>query len=133
MREIVSSGGRDKSSILRVTFELADLRVKPLLNSAWAEWLSDDLLPARAVVGTGEKTKQLISANLEVAPASFGEPDRYTLEPGMYHLATATRQVQGQGAHVYLSGISAELELGAELIKTADLEMQTNAVLDTVE
>lgn len=132
-REIVNNRGRDKSSILRVTFELADLRIKPLLNGAWAEWLSDDMLPARAVVGMGEKTKRLISASLEVAPASCGEPLRYTLEPGLYHLATATRQVQGQSARAYLSGISAELELGDELMATADLEMQTNAVLDTVE
>eukprot|EP01043_Picozoa_sp_COSAG02_P024755 COSAG02_NODE_1365_length_13037_cov_4.315659_1_plen_616_part_00 len=132
-REIVDNGGRGKSSILRVTFELADLRKKQLLNDAWAEWVRDEIMPARAVVGMSETTTELISANLEVAPVSLGQLARYTLEPGLYHLATVTPQIDGQRARVYLSGISAEMELGDDVMTTADLEVQTNAVLDTVE
>ena len=55
-REIADRGGcHGKGSILRVTFELAELSMKPLLNAAWAAWVGDGaLLPARAVVGMGK-------------------------------------------------------------------------------
>lgn len=134
-RELLDERGNGKCSILRVTFELADLSMKTLLNDAWAAWVGDDaLLPARAVVGVGGGRERLISASVEVSPASHGELERHVLQPGLYHLATATRHVQGQQqTRVFVSGISAELELGDDVMPTADLEVQTNAVLDTVE
>lgn len=133
-REIANKGGNGKRSILRVTFELVDLSWKPLLNDAWRAWVGDDsLLPARAVVGVGLGQEQMISASMEVAPASHNHLERHVLEPGLYHLAVVIQQEQGQPARVYMSGVSAELELGNDMMSTADLEVQTNAVLDRLE
>ena len=41
-RDAIATGGT-KQSILRVTFELADLSLKPLLNEAWVEFLGGDV------------------------------------------------------------------------------------------
>ena len=136
-REAIAKGGSGKSSILRVTFELSDLSLKPLLNEVWAGWMGEDALlpPARAVVGVGGKQEQLISASAEVAPTADGEPERHEPEPGLYSLATVIRPTPAghQRAKVFVSGISAELALGDDAMPSADIEVQTNAVLDTIE
>ena len=97
---------------------------------------------------------RLISASAVIADAPAGKVERYGVEPGLYHLATR----QGSRVCAYsaipetnfkhnlpltfcasiltglgISGISAELELGDDAMATADLEAQTNAILNTVE
>lgn len=52
--DLLGRAGSDKSKLLSVTLYVSDLTMKSELNAAWARWLDEAHLPARATVGVAD-------------------------------------------------------------------------------
>jgi len=52
--QVLAEQGTDKARLLSATIFVTDLNQRPMMNEAWAEWLTSADLPARATIGVAD-------------------------------------------------------------------------------
>lgn len=52
--KVLAAAGTDKTQLLSATLYITDMGQWSAMNSAWLDWIADDDLPARAVIGVAD-------------------------------------------------------------------------------